>query len=576
MAISHLTRILRGGTLQAHPTVLWDVGCWLDNAYRVSAVMVLIGLVGCGSHGGSDGGPSPASAGQGGSSLPPRVIVSSLQKTVLKNKPLKFEATVTGAAEGVAWSVEGGAANGSVDATGTYTAPPVVPDAPVIVRATSLADSRGTGTATIRVVVGGEALTATPNRALSPSGSTANTFSGGQRSVAISGSTVYMVWNDNHTGDDDVYLSVSQDRGVTIGAPIRVNDDATTAPQLAPSVAVDGSGRAVIAWLDARWNLDPTYDVYVATATVDTTGAVTVGKNQRVTAVGTNENRDPSVALALDRSGNAYLAWGDGTNGDTDVLLTKGSRLQSGQFNFAPPVRVHENFSSDQSRPALAVDTAGNVVVAWDDLQPIVDQDVYWRRGRFNAAGAIEWTTPTEVRVNLQTDGDQISPSVAMDQNGVAYVAWGQQVGLERRKLYFAKSGSTDMTVTANTEVLPAVDADQNFPSLVVRDDDVVCDVDVVPCVEVTITFADNRGCPTCGFDPLNPKGTGPTDVYLVRSVNAGVTFGASVPVNDDQLALALHGRASVAVDDVGRAYAVWTDARNGSSQAQAFMARVE
>jgi hypothetical protein len=95
---------------------------------------------------------------------------------------------------------------------------------------------------------------------------------------------------------------------------------------------------------------------------------------------------------------------------------------------------------------------------------------------------------------------------------------------------------------------------------------------------EITIAFADNRGCPACDFDPdpLNPRGTGATDVYLVRSVDGGTTFGASLPVNGDQLTFALHGRASVAVDDVGRAYVVWTDARNGSSQAQAFMARVE
>jgi hypothetical protein len=90
------------------------------------------------------------------------------------------------------------------------------------------------------------------------------------------------------------------------------------------------------------------------------------------------------------------------------VVLTKGSRLLSGQFNFAPRARVHENFSSDQSRPALVVDAVGNVVVAWNDRQPIVDQDVYWRRGRFNATGAIEWTA-AEVRVNLQTEGIGLS-----------------------------------------------------------------------------------------------------------------------------------------------------------------------
>ena len=497
MAVRHLTRILLGGRLQTHPTSLWDVGSWLDSVLRVSAVMVLIGLVGCGSNGGSDGGsdggPSPAaSAGQSGQQLPPRVSVSPLQATVAKNGTVAFSAIVTGAGGGVAWSVDGGSSSGTVDAGGIYTAPSVVPDAPVMIRATSVADARGTATATVSVIVG-ETLTANPNRALSPGGATANTFSGGQRSVAVSGSTVYMVWNDNQAGDENVYLVVSRDRGITIGAPIRVNDDATTAPQLAPSVAVDGSGRAVIAWLDARWNLDLTFDVYVATVAVDATGAVTVGPNQRVTGVGTHESRDPSVALALDRSGNAYLAWGDGTSGDTDVVLTKGSRLASGQFNFAPPVKVHENYTSDQSRPALAVDSVENVVVAWNDRQPIVDQDVFWRRGQFDSTGAIEWTTPTEVRVNLQTDGDQVSPSVAVDQNAVAYVAWGQQVGLERRKLYVAKSERSDLLVDANTEVLPSVDADQNFPSLIVHGD------------EITLAFADNRECPACGFDPFNP-----------------------------------------------------------------------
>jgi hypothetical protein len=158
---------------------------------------------------------------------------------------------------------------------------------------------------------------------------------------------------------------------------------------------------------------------------------------------------------------------------------------------------------------------------------------------------------------------------VAVDQAGVAYVAWGQQVGvsLERRKLYFAKESSrADLTVDTNIPVLPAVDADQNFPSLSVTGTD------------VTIAFADNRGClpPVCPFDPVNPNGTGPTDVYLVRSVDGGVTFGDSLRVNDDPVGTALHGRASLAVDSVGRAYMVWTDGRNAPSPAGAFMARVE
>jgi hypothetical protein len=171
------------------------------------------------------------------------------------------------------------------------------------------------------------------------------------------------------------------------------------------------------------------------------------------------------------------------------------------------------------------------------------------------------------VTVNLQAADDQVSPSVAFDQDGVPYVAWSQQVGAsERRKLYFARGAKSTLVVARDRDVLPTVDADQNFPSLTVTGTD------------VTIAFADNRGClpPACPFDPVNPKGTGPTDVYLVRSVDGGATFGDSLRVNDDPAGTALHGRASLAVDNVGRAYMVWTDGRNLGLPAQAFMARVE
>jgi hypothetical protein len=279
------------------------------------------------------------------------------------------------------------------------------------------------------------------------------------------------------------------------------------------------------------------------------------------------------VSLALNAAGDVYVAWGDGTVTDMDVMLTKGVRLASG-FNFAPPVRVHETFAADQSRPSVAVDADGSVVVAWMDEQGGTGWDIYWRRGQFSAATGWSWTTPNEVRVNSEPEGDQVSPSVAIDQQtGIAYVAWSQQVDLQRRKLYLAKADGPTMAVSPNVDVLPTVDADQNFPSLAISGDD------------VTIGFADNRECPApCTLDPLDQNGTGSTDVYFVRSTgrddNSGLltlNFGGNLRVNDDPVGTALHGRASVAVDDVGRAYLVWADGRNETSpQARAFFAKVE
>jgi hypothetical protein len=73
----------------------------------------------------------------------------------------------------------------------------------------------------------------------------------------------------------------------------------------------------------------------------------------------------------------------------------------------------------------------------------------------------------------------------------------------------------------------------------------------------------------------LDPNGTGVTDIYVVRSVDGGGTFRQpDLPLNDDDQSQKLHGRPSLVVDDVGRAYAIWTDDRNGVSQA--FMGRAE
>ncbi len=564
---AHLTGSLPHATLQTGPTSHRDVGHWRTAAVRLGVALVAGWLAGCGSGGGSGSG---GTAG-GTQPLPPPVVaVVPAQVTVAKGRATTFQAVVVGAGPEVAWTVEGGPADGTVDAQGVYTAPAVVPDHPVIVRATSAADARGTATAGVRVIVGDE-LTVGSNRSLREgvvTAVTASTFSGGQRSAAVHGSTVYMVWNDNTRGNDDVYLAVSCDRGVKFGLPILVNDDTGTAPQRTPTVAVDGGGRAVIAWIDGRNHLTTpqAYDVYLAAATATDCGSIGVGPNLKVAPVGMSG--DPSVALAVDWFGRMYLAWPDDGLGSTKatIWMTRGTPTTATDVAFTTAVPVSDVGTTYQSRPAIAADDSGGVVVAWNDSRS-GSQDVYWRRGQFATNGMLQFGA-SEVRVNAATDGDQVSPSVALDRNGTAYVAWGQQLGLERRHIYLASSAVPDLAVSVNLPVVPdSLEADENFPSLVV-------DVDG----GITIAFADNRNCLNTSPDVCTSvgEGTGPTDVYAVRSLDGGLTF-REVRLNYNPavvLDLDQHGRPSVAVDDVGRAFAVWSDDRNGSSQP--FMARAE
>ena len=100
----------------------------------------------------------------GGSSTPPPIAVTVSPTPVntlypsLPGAPAQtqqFTATVTNTTNtAVTWAVTGGSANGSIDASGLYTAPPALPNpnSPVTVTATSAADTSKSGSATVNLL----------------------------------------------------------------------------------------------------------------------------------------------------------------------------------------------------------------------------------------------------------------------------------------------------------------------------------------------------------------------------------------------------------------------------------------
>ena len=77
----------------------------------------------------------------------------------------QFSATVNGSSnQAVTWSVVGGSANGTITASGFYTAPATVPNpVQVTVKAASQADTTQSGTATVTVIAATPSVTVTPN-----------------------------------------------------------------------------------------------------------------------------------------------------------------------------------------------------------------------------------------------------------------------------------------------------------------------------------------------------------------------------------------------------------------------------
>ncbi|HVA18029.1 MAG TPA: hypothetical protein VMV59_10005, partial [Candidatus Dormibacteraeota bacterium] len=94
----------------------------------------------------------------GGHSTPPPVTVTVFagSQTVPAGKTAFFTATVANSTnQSVTWAVVGGAANGTINSVGIYTAPASIPNPPAVtVTATAQADPAATGQASITVTVG--------------------------------------------------------------------------------------------------------------------------------------------------------------------------------------------------------------------------------------------------------------------------------------------------------------------------------------------------------------------------------------------------------------------------------------
>ena len=145
--------------------------------------------------------------------------------------------------------------------------------------------------------------------------------------VAANGTT-YVVWEDYRNarpggtpnGNMDIMFSRSSDGGVTWSAARRLNDDATTARQWMPDLAIDPSGGIHVAWMDQR---ESTRHVYYVSS-MD--GGTTWAPNLRVTDAGTPfsfTRPGDYLDIESDSAGTIHVVWTDGRLGDLDIFYAR-------------------------------------------------------------------------------------------------------------------------------------------------------------------------------------------------------------------------------------------------------------
>src|SRR4030042_792689 len=120
--------------------------------------------------------------------------------------------------------------------------------------------------------------------------------------IAVDGSNIYVVWQDNTQGDEEIYFKRSGDGGVTWKTDKNLTNNADDSRY--PAIAVDGSNIYVV-WQDYT----PAEEIYFKRSG---DGGATWTTNKRLTNT-LDDSRYPAIAVD---GPNIYVVWQDATPGN--------------------------------------------------------------------------------------------------------------------------------------------------------------------------------------------------------------------------------------------------------------------
>jgi len=382
--------------------------------------------------------------------------------------------------------------------------------------------------------------------------------------AAAAGGRLYVVWDDDRDGYENVYMAVSQDGGATFGGDVKISASAPGAVvELFPQIAVAPAQDLVyVTWQEfVSGRNDDSGRIMLAR--FDLAGTK-LGPDVRVDSGGDGHGKWTPQVVA-DPSGDPTVVWIDERDpGPDDVQFEHVYFAHSPDLGqtFRPSARlddvgVRRGVVPDplavkldnRWRPSVAVRNR-RLFVAWADFRNY-NWDIYSTRAsltqkrpgrnvRVDDFGALE-------RLNTE-------PTIVVDaKSGLASVAWTDIRAREAdSNIFFTQATKRNASAFQPSRQLDdsriGFDPDTDTPTTQSHPDMKMADR------TICIAWQDDRG--------------GTNDVYFKRSVDGGTTFGGDERVDDTGVGGSAQTAPAVAIDTTGttRCYVVWEDTRNGNS----------
>ncbi|MBI4723279.1 MAG: hypothetical protein HY769_09870, partial [Candidatus Stahlbacteria bacterium] len=339
-----------------------------------------------------------------------------------------------------------------------------------------------------------------------------------------------VLWQTNADANTNILAQIYTSDGSSIGNNFNIIPDNGTSNQQEQEIAMNTSGKFVIAWEDERGS-KPCIFVQQYQSNGNP-----VGINFQINATNRIAN---SPSVDIDSAGNFVVVWTSPT--DKHIYARKYSRNGIPQTT---ELQVDIGPNADRLLPSVAMDWDGNFVVVWQDYRN--DSKCCNIFGqRYNNEGI---PIDSNFKIDQFMGESNEEPYIDMDADGDFIVVWHKgTVGMPMFDIYGQRFNSSGDTVGVNFQISddPITSDQQMSPSVAIHDEG-----------NFVVVWQDSRNHTSEIYD-----------IYAQVYDALGVARGMNFKVNTDT-GNTTHTIASVALHSLTKSFIVaWTDYRETNPQ---------
>jgi len=268
-----------------------------------------------------------------------------------------------------------------------------------------------------------------------------------------------ITWMDLRTGSYYIYAQKVDSSGTRQWGYWGVTICTGGNGQYNPQITTDGSGGAIIVWEDYRSGTYP----HIYAQRVDASGSIQWGTNGVDICTASTSQWYPQIIG--DGSGGAIITWYD-YRGTTKMLDIYAQRVDaSGSVQWGTGGQPICTAYDRQEYPTITSDGSGGTIIAWNDYRysTTTHCDIYAQR--VNASGSIQWGKNGVAM--CAASGDQDFPQIISDGSGGAIITWDEYNSATKSDIYAQRvSGSGSIQWGTNGVAICTASGGQYSPKI--------------------------------------------------------------------------------------------------------------